>query len=50
MVLILRLDVVLPQKVLAEMQTENQQRLKDRQQELKDMKKMMEGMKVGRLQ
>uniref|UniRef100_G3PM57 Tripartite motif containing 25, like n=1 Tax=Gasterosteus aculeatus TaxID=69293 RepID=G3PM57_GASAC len=33
------------QKVLAEMQTENQQRLKDRQQELKDMKKMMEGMK-----
>uniref|UniRef100_A0A3B4U6L8 Tripartite motif containing 25, like n=1 Tax=Seriola dumerili TaxID=41447 RepID=A0A3B4U6L8_SERDU len=33
------------QKVLSEMQTENQQRLKDREQELKDMKKVMEGMK-----
>ncbi|KAM8905225.1 E3 ubiquitin/ISG15 ligase TRIM25 [Spinachia spinachia] len=33
------------QKVLSAMQTENQQRLKDREQELKDMKKMMEGMK-----
>ncbi|XP_031708016.1 E3 ubiquitin/ISG15 ligase TRIM25 [Anarrhichthys ocellatus] len=33
------------QKVLYEMQTENQQRLKDREQELKDMKKMMDGMK-----
>ncbi|XP_035533511.1 E3 ubiquitin/ISG15 ligase TRIM25 [Morone saxatilis] len=33
------------QKVMSEMQTENQQRLKDREQELKDMKKMMEGMK-----
>lgn len=35
------------QKVLSEMQTENQQRLKDRQQELKDLKKVMEVMKVG---
>ncbi|XP_056286848.1 uncharacterized protein trim25l isoform X2 [Pseudoliparis swirei] len=33
------------QKVLSEMQTETQQRLKVREQELKDMKKMMEGMK-----
>ncbi|XP_019111089.2 tripartite motif-containing protein 16 [Larimichthys crocea] len=33
------------QKVLSEMQAENQQRLKDREQELKDMKKMMEAMK-----
>ncbi|XP_071319931.1 E3 ubiquitin/ISG15 ligase TRIM25 [Trachinotus anak] len=33
------------QKVLSEMQAENQQRLKDREQELKDMKKVMEGMK-----
>ncbi|XP_034403092.1 E3 ubiquitin/ISG15 ligase TRIM25 isoform X2 [Cyclopterus lumpus] len=33
------------QKVLSEMQTENQQRVKVREQELKDMKKMMEGMK-----
>jgi len=37
------------QKVLSEMQTETQQRLKVREQELKDMKKMMEGMKVGRV-
>ncbi|XP_042369346.1 uncharacterized protein trim25l [Plectropomus leopardus] len=33
------------QKVMSELQTENQQRLKDREQELKDMKKMMELMK-----
>lgn len=38
---------VRPQKVLSEMQAENQQRLKDREQELKDMKKMMEAVKVG---
>lgn len=33
------------QKVLAELQAENQQRLKDREQELKDLKKMMDVMK-----
>ncbi|XP_029377534.1 E3 ubiquitin/ISG15 ligase TRIM25 [Echeneis naucrates] len=33
------------QKVLSDLQTENQQKLKDREQELKDMKKMMESMK-----
>nr|XP_046237976.1 E3 ubiquitin/ISG15 ligase TRIM25 [Scatophagus argus] len=33
------------QKVLSEMQAENQQRLKDREQELKDLKKVMEVMK-----
>ncbi|CAK6971055.1 tripartite motif-containing protein 16 [Scomber scombrus] len=33
------------QKLLSEIQTENQQRLKEREQELKDMKKMMEMMK-----
>ncbi|KAM7365416.1 hypothetical protein PAMP_016343 [Pampus punctatissimus] len=33
------------QKILSDIQAENQQRLKDRQQELKDMKKMMEMMK-----
>ncbi|XP_041834492.1 E3 ubiquitin/ISG15 ligase TRIM25 [Melanotaenia boesemani] len=33
------------QKVLSEIQTENQQRLKDREQELKDLKKMMETVK-----
>ncbi|XP_041638234.1 apoptosis-stimulating of p53 protein 1 [Cheilinus undulatus] len=32
------------QKVLSEMQTENQQRLKEREQELKDLKKMMDVM------
>lgn len=35
------------QKVLSELQAENQQRLKEREQELKDMKKVMEQMKVG---
>lgn len=38
------------QKVLSEMQAENQQRLKDREQELKDLKKMMELMKVCKKQ
>ncbi len=38
---------LLLQKVLSELQAENQRRLKEREQELKDMKKMMEGMKVG---
>lgn len=38
---------ILLQKVLSEMQAENQQRLKDREQELKDLKKVMEVMKVG---
>lgn len=38
---------VLLQKVLLELQVENQQRLKDREQELKDLKKVMEVMKVG---
>ncbi|XP_068165227.1 E3 ubiquitin/ISG15 ligase TRIM25 [Antennarius striatus] len=33
------------QKALAEMQAENQQRLKDREQELKDLKKVMDVMK-----
>ncbi|XP_026219913.1 uncharacterized protein trim25l isoform X3 [Anabas testudineus] len=33
------------QKLVSELQAENQQRLKVREQELKDMKKMMEGMK-----
>ncbi|CAN9498141.1 unnamed protein product [Ophioblennius macclurei] len=33
------------QKVLSELQAENQQKLKEREQELKDMKKMMDGMK-----
>ncbi|XP_051798318.1 E3 ubiquitin/ISG15 ligase TRIM25 [Acanthochromis polyacanthus] len=33
------------QKVLSEMQAENQQKLKDREQELKDMKKMIEVVK-----
>ncbi|KAK2856799.1 hypothetical protein Q5P01_005534 [Channa striata] len=33
------------QKVLSDLQGENQQRLKTREQELKDMKKMMEGLK-----
>lgn len=35
------------QKVLSEIQAENQQRLKDREQELKDLKKIMEVAKVG---
>lgn len=38
---------ILLQKMLSEMQVENQQRLKDREQELKDLKKVMEVMKVG---
>lgn len=38
---------VLLQKVLSELQTENQQRLREREQELKDLKKVMEVTKVG---
>ncbi|KAF6733333.1 Tripartite motif-containing protein 47 [Oryzias melastigma] len=35
------------QKVLSEIQADNQQRLKDREQELKELKKVMEVAKVG---
>lgn len=35
------------QKLLSDLQSANQQKLKEREQELKDMKKMMEQMKVG---
>lgn len=46
-----RLDImslcVLLQKVLSEMQAENQQRLKNREQELKDLKTVLGAMKVG---
>lgn len=35
------------QKALSEMQTENQQRLKEREQELKELKKVMDVMQVG---
>lgn len=39
---------VLLQKVLSDLQAENQQRLKEREQELKDLKKVMEVTKVSR--
>lgn len=39
---------VLLQKVLSDLQAENQQRLKEREQELKNLKKVMEVTKVSR--
>lgn len=35
--------------MVSELQTENQQRLKNREQELKDLKSVMEVMKVSQL-